>query len=90
MIFVHQDSEQAWKGKGRRAPSEVFVSQFMEYQSVVNVLKKHFGSNSDIMFIEKNIESASKRPLFMLLILTLFCLKKTIASISKPLLANDE
>jgi len=31
---------------------------------VVSALKKHFGSNIDIMFIEKSIESTSKRPQF--------------------------
>lgn len=71
IIFVYQDPEQAWKlvlarekVEGRRVPPEVFVSQFMESQSVVSALKKYFGSNIDIMFIEKNIESTSKRPQF--------------------------
>lgn len=71
IIFVYQDPKQAWKlvlaresVEGRRVPPDVFVDQFMESQVVVSKLKKHFGQSIGIIFIEKNIESTSKRPQF--------------------------
>lgn len=71
IIFVYQDPSQAWRlvlarerVEGRRVPPEVFVDQFMESQVVVGALKERFGSDLGVIFIEKNIESASKRPEF--------------------------
>lgn len=71
IIFVYQEPEQAWRLvkaresiEGRRVPEEVFVTQFMQSQQVVSELKKIFGSDIDIMFIEKNIDGKNERPHF--------------------------
>lgn len=71
IIFVYQEPEQAWrlvkareKVEGRRVPEEVFVNQFIESQHVVSELKKTFGSQIDIIFIEKNIDGQNEKPHF--------------------------
>lgn len=71
IIFVYQEPEQAWclvKARevveGRRVPEEVFVNQFIESQSVVSRLKRMFGDQIDIIFIEKNIDGNNERPHF--------------------------
>lgn len=71
IIFVYQEPEQAWRlvkaretVEGRRVPAEVFVTQFMQSQHVVSELKKIFGPDINIMFIEKNIDGKSEKPHF--------------------------
>ncbi|HIF9464868.1 zeta toxin family protein [Photobacterium damselae] len=71
IIFVYQEPEQAWqlvkareKVEGRRVPEDVFVNQFMESQRVVSELKQAFGSDIDVMFIEKNIDGVNDKPHF--------------------------
>ncbi|WP_279152225.1 zeta toxin family protein [Photobacterium iliopiscarium] len=71
IIFVYQEPEQAWqlvkareKVEGRRVPEDVFVNQFMESQRVVSELKQVFGSDIDVMFIEKNIAGINDKPHF--------------------------
>lgn len=71
IIFVYQEPEQAWqlvkareKVEGRRVPEDVFVNQFMESQRVVSELKQAFGSDIDVMFIEKNIDGVNEKPHF--------------------------
>ncbi len=48
------------KVEGRRVPEEVFVTQFMQSQKVVSEFKKLFGSDIDIMFIEKILTARTK------------------------------
>ncbi|NVH49063.1 zeta toxin family protein [Photobacterium damselae] len=71
IIFIYQEPEQAWqlvkareKVEGRRVPEDVFVNQFMESQRVVSELKQAFGSDIDVMFIEKNIDGVNDKPHF--------------------------
>lgn len=71
VIFVYQAPEQAWqlvkareKVEGRRVPESVFVEQFLESQRVVSELKRHFGDQIDITFIEKNIDGNNDKPHF--------------------------
>lgn len=67
IIFVYQEPEQAWelvkareKVEGRRVPPEVFVEQFMGSQLVVSKLKRLFGDEINIIFMEKNIDKRNK------------------------------
>jgi adenylylsulfate kinase-like enzyme len=67
IIFVYQEPEQAWelvkareKVEGRRVPPEVFVEQFMGSQLVVSQLKRIFGDEINIIFMEKNIAKKHK------------------------------
>ncbi|MEL4470484.1 zeta toxin family protein [Shewanella algae] len=71
IIFVYQDPEQAWqlvkareRVEGRRVPEAVFVEQFLASQRVVSELKRHFGDQIEIMFIEKNIDGNNDKPHF--------------------------
>jgi predicted ABC-type ATPase len=67
IIFVYQEPEQAWelvkareKVEGRRVPPEIFVDQFMGAQLVVSKLKRLFGDEINIIFMEKNINKRNK------------------------------
>ncbi|MCT8982650.1 zeta toxin family protein [Shewanella algae] len=67
IIFVYQDPEQAWqlvKARERVEGRAVFVEQFLASQRVVSELKRHFGDQIEIMFIEKNIDGNNDKPHF--------------------------
>ena len=63
IFFVYQNPEVAWtftqkreEEEGRRIELETFVQQFFTAQETVNALKKEFGKDVKVSFVEKNLE----------------------------------
>ncbi|EPJ45330.1 MAG: zeta toxin family protein [Osedax symbiont Rs1] len=67
ILFVYQNPEKAWefvmareKLEGRRVPPEIFVTQFISSQVVVNELKSYFGQSIKMGVLVKNLDGSAK------------------------------
>lgn len=61
IFYIYQDPKRAWeftqkreKIEGRPVPKEIFIKAFFESRNNVNKIKKLFGRNVTLTFIEKN------------------------------------
>lgn len=48
------------KMEGRRVPPEIFVTQFISSQVVVNELKSYFGQSIKVGVLVKNLDGSAK------------------------------
>lgn len=68
IFYIYQDPKRAWeftkkreKIEGRPVPKEVFIKAFFESRSNVNKIKKIFGKDITLTFIEKNYLNRDKK-----------------------------
>jgi UDP-N-acetylglucosamine kinase len=68
IFYIYQDPIIAWeftkareKIEGRKVPMDVFIDKYFNSINTANKIKKHFGNDIVLKFIEKNVDNDVKK-----------------------------